>query len=133
MGHRRIVLRCIRAFFFLCASRVPPRAYRRNLTFHLIDRRCLVPDASLRDLLARSAISFVGTVQALGAATMNDVKIDEATAVVRVERVLHAPEVLSRLAGQLVTVQLQADEPALNVGDRLAFFANASSFGESVE
>jgi hypothetical protein len=88
-------------------------------------------DDAVRDLLQRSGISFVGTVQQLGAATMNDLPIDDHTAVVMVDQVLHAPRAFASLAGTPVTVQL-AEGPTPTVGDQYAFFANALAYGQSV-
>jgi hypothetical protein len=83
------------------------------------------------DLLQRSGISFVATVEQLGAATMNDIPVNDHTAVVVVDRVLHAPPAFAGLAGSHVTVQL-ADGPLPAVGDQEAFFANALAFGQSL-
>jgi hypothetical protein len=91
-----------------------------------------VADADVRDLLQRSGISFVGTVEHLGAATMHDVTVDDHTAVVHVDSVLHAPPAFLGLAGSSVTLQLLADQPVPAVGDRLAFFADAVAFSESL-
>ena len=88
-------------------------------------------DDTVRDLLQRSGISFVGTVQQLGAATMTDVPIDDHTAVVVVDQVLHAPSAFAQMAGTLVTLQL-AEGPTPAVGDQYAFFANALAYGQSV-
>jgi hypothetical protein len=88
-------------------------------------------DDTVRDLLQRSGISFVGTVQQLGAATMNDLPIDDHTAVVVVDQVLHAPSAFASLAGTPVTVQL-AEGPTPTVGDQYAFFANALAYGQSL-
>jgi hypothetical protein len=90
-----------------------------------------VPDEIVRDLLQRSAISFVGTVQQLGVSTMSDIPVDDHTAVVVVDRVLHAPGAFAGLAGSHVTIQLAEGEvPA--VGDQEAFFANAIAFGDTL-
>ena len=79
--------------------------------------------------LRRSALSFIGTVQRLGSATVADIPVDDHTAVVQVDQLLHAPESLKQLAGMPVTVQLDpaADLPA--PGDRAAFFVNPSVLG----
>jgi hypothetical protein len=83
-------------------------------------------------LLGRSAFSFVGTIEHLGAATMTDVPVDGQTAIVAVDQVLHAPEAFSQLAGSRVTLQLAPKGAPLKVGDKEAFFANAVAFGESL-
>ena len=84
------------------------------------------------NLLRQSAFSFLGTIEHLGAATMTDVPVDGRTAIVVVEQVLHAPEAFSQLANTRVTLQLAAKGAALKVGDRAAFFANATAFGDSL-
>ena len=88
-------------------------------------------DDVVRDLLLRSGISFVGTVQQLGAATMADLPVDDHTAVVVVDQVLQAPPAFAGLAGSHVTVQLAAGDLP-DVGNQYAFFANALAFGDSL-
>ena len=87
---------------------------------------------AIPNLLRQSAFSFLGTIEHLGAATMTDVPVDGRTAIVVVEQVLHAPEAFSQLANTRVTLQLAAKGVALKVGDRAAFFANATAFGDSL-
>ena len=87
---------------------------------------------AIPNLLSKSAFSFVGTIEHLGAATMSDVPVDGRTAIVSVDQVLHAPEAFSQLGGSRVTLQLAPKGAALNVGDKSAFFANATAFGESL-
>jgi hypothetical protein len=89
-------------------------------------------DEAISELLARATFSFVGTIEHVGASTMGELPIDERTAVVHVDHVLHAPAAFSQMAGSRVTVQLDsnADPPA--VGEALAFFANGLAFGESL-
>ena len=86
-------------------------------------------DADVLALLKRTAFSFIGTVERLGAATMADVPIDKRTAVVHVDQVLHAPPAFAHLDGSTVTVQLAADAKE---GQQFAFFANGLAFGTSV-
>lgn len=89
-------------------------------------------DVEVRDLLRRSSISFLGTVENLGSTTMRDMTADDHTAVVRVARVLHAPSAFVGLAGSSVTLQLLSDQPLPAAGDRYAFFADALAFGQSI-
>lgn len=89
-------------------------------------------DAGISDLMAQAAFSFVGTVEHLGAATMEDLPIDERTAVVRVDQVLHAPEAFAQLAGTSVTLQLREDGEPPEVGSSFVFFANGLAFGAGV-
>jgi hypothetical protein len=88
------------------------------------------PDNNVTDLLRRSAISFTGTVERLGASSVPELTtVDDHTAIVLVERVLHAPPSFTHLAGTQITVQLEAGTDPPPVGQRLAFFANGLAFG----
>lgn len=91
-----------------------------------------MPDDTITQLVSRSSISFTGTVEQIGQASMAGVAIDDHTGVVAVDGVLHAPEALAKLAGSRVTVQFAPGEAPPEAGERLAFFANPSAFGESV-
>lgn len=91
-----------------------------------------MPDDDIVGLMRTSGFSFIATVQRLGAATMADVPVNERTAVVRVDHVLHTPAAFTQLAGSSVTVQLDPDSPVPAVGEQVALFANATAFGESV-
>jgi hypothetical protein len=84
------------------------------------------------DLLHQAPISFIGTVERLGAATTTAVQIDEQTAVVRVDQVLQAPQMFGTLVGQRVTLQLAADREPPQAGQTSAFFAQGLAFGETV-
>jgi hypothetical protein len=86
----------------------------------------------IKALLARAPFSFIGTILHLGAATMTDVTIDDHTAVVHVDHVLHAPDTFAGIEGQRITIQLalNVDPPA--VGQTLTFFAEGRVFGESI-
>jgi hypothetical protein len=83
-------------------------------------------------LLGESAFSFVGTVEHVNAATMEEVPIDEHTAVVHVDQVLHAPDAFAQLAGTSVTLQLAPGSDAVEPDSRWAFFANGVAFGASL-
>jgi hypothetical protein len=74
---------------------------------------------------------FKGTVQKLRAATMREVTPDQRTAVVRVDEVIHAPEVLSQYAGQDITVMV-AGNKKLKKGEQSVFYTNGVLFGDSV-
>src|SRR5262249_9184552 len=83
---------------------------------------------ALRD----STLSFIGTVERVGAATLDDIPVDDHTSVVRVDQVLHAPASLEQLSGMSVTVQLSRDAPLPAPNDRAAFFTTPSVFGKSL-
>ena len=88
-------------------------------------------DTAILSLLRQVPLSFVGTIEHLGSSTM-EVPVDDRTAVVYVDRVLHAPPSLEGLGGQRVTVQLAASLPRAAVGDTVAFFVRVLAIGESV-
>lgn len=83
-------------------------------------------------LIRKAPLSFLGTVIRLGSARMTAVPVDDRTAVVQVDQVLHAPDAFKRLAGTEVTVQLssEVDPPAL--GESAAFFTKGMVYGESL-
>jgi hypothetical protein len=87
---------------------------------------------ALKDLLGRSAFSFVATIVHLGAATMTDVPVDDHTAVVQVDHVLHAPEAFAHLENHRITLQLAQGVSVPAAGESYAFFAEGLAFGESV-
>jgi hypothetical protein len=89
-------------------------------------------DDAITALLRRAPLSFIGTVEHLGASTMGDIPIDERTAVVQVAQVLHAPKTFTNIEGHRVTLQLAADAAPPSVGETVAFFAQGLAFGESV-
>lgn len=91
-----------------------------------------MPDAAVVKLLKQSSLSFVGTVEHLGASTMTDVPIDNRTAVVRVDQVLRAPDAFTSLAGTPITVQLAAKPALPKEGEQYAFFTNGLAFGASI-
>jgi hypothetical protein len=91
-----------------------------------------MPTGSSPDALAQEArFVFKGTVQKLKAATMREVQVNERTAVVRVDEVIQAPEVLSHYAGQNITVQLAGKKKFIK-GQQAVFYTNGVLFGDSV-
>ena len=88
--------------------------------------------SSSPDALAQEArFVFKGTVQKLKAATMREIPVDDRTVVVRVDEVIHAPEVLSHYAGQNITVLL-AGKKKFKKGQQAVFYTNGLVFGDSV-
>lgn len=87
-------------------------------------------DAAL-SLLDEAAFSFVGTVERVGATTMEEVPADERTAVLHVDEVVHVPDAFTQLAGSSLTLQPAEGSDALQAGDRFVFFANPVAFGAS--
>lgn len=82
-------------------------------------------------LVRQSQLAFLGTVERVGATTEADVPFDDATAIVRVDQVLRAPELFQGLRGRRVTVQLRRDLPAKS-GDAAVFFTRSWFYGESL-
>jgi hypothetical protein len=92
-----------------------------------------MPDDNITELLQRSAISFTGTIERLGASSVPELPtVDDHTAIVLVDRVLHGPSAFAHLVGTRVTVQLAEDVDPPTVGQRLAFFANGLAFGSGL-
>jgi len=89
-------------------------------------------DSEILGLLRQATFSFVGTIEQLGGATMTSIPIDDRTAVVRVDSVLHAPPAFAGLAGQRITLQLAAGKDLPKPGDTATFFAEGLAFGESI-
>jgi len=86
----------------------------------------------IKKLLEQAPFSFIGTILHLAAATMTDIPVNERTAVVHVDHVLHAPDEFSRMEGHRITIQLSPDANPPTVGQSFAFFAAGLAFGESI-
>ena len=85
----------------------------------------------LEDLARQSRFIFRGTVEKLGAATMTGVPVSDTTAVVKVDEVILAPQMLRNLTGKDITVQLR--EPQQGDEQRHAvFFTEPWLYGEGV-
>lgn len=91
-----------------------------------------MPDATVKELLARSGLVFTGTVDEVGASTVSDVPVDERTVVVQVGEALHAPDAVDLAPGARVTVQLADTLPTLSPGDEATFFANGVVYGDGL-
>ena len=84
------------------------------------------------EVLAQEArFVFKGTVQKLKAATIREVSADQGPAIVRVDEVIHAPEILSQYAAQNITV-LMTGKKKLKKGQQSVFYTNGVMFGDSV-
>jgi len=80
------------------------------------------------DLAAKASFVFRGTVQQLNASTIPEVMDKSQTAIVRVDQIIQAPQVLSHYTGQNITVQLASP---VTVGEQTVFFTNAWLFGNA--
>src|SRR2546423_612656 len=87
---------------------------------------------AMTGFLRDSAFSFVGTVEHVQAATMENLPIDERTVVAHVDQVLHAPESFLQLAGNTVTLQLAPEAEPVEEGSQWVFFANGLAYAETV-
>jgi hypothetical protein len=80
---------------------------------------------------AKPTFVFKGTIRKLRASTMQNVPIDDRTAVVHVDQVVEAPQNLAQLAGKDITIRM-ADHAKSGVGQQFLFHAASWIFGESV-
>ena len=91
-----------------------------------------MPDDPIKALVRQSSISFTGTVEQLGASTLDTVPADDRTGIVLVDHVLHAPPTFAHLAGSRVTVQFAAGTDPPAPGQRVALFTNGLAFGDTI-
>lgn len=84
------------------------------------------------ELAAQAKFIFQGTVRQVRATTMREVPVTDNTVVVRVDRLIHAPEALTDYAGQEITVQLGAGEGEVEQGQTYVFYTNGWIFGDSL-
>jgi hypothetical protein len=78
-----------------------------------------------------SEFVFDGTVQKTNATSMSNVAATEDSAIVRIDKVIQAPEVLRHAEGQEITVYTGGG-PKLAVGQRATFHTQGLVFGESI-
>jgi hypothetical protein len=90
-----------------------------------------IDSSTVRDWAAQSGLVFSGTVQRENDATMTVVPADIGTAVVRVDRVLKAPPVLTGLVGRELTL-LPAAGSSVTAGQQSVFFTRAWLYGDSL-
>jgi hypothetical protein len=74
---------------------------------------------------------FQGTIQRLNAATMSQVPVSNRTVVVRVDRLILAPDALTDYAGKEITVQLAAGDDVA-VGQTFIFSTHGWIFGDGL-
>jgi hypothetical protein len=86
---------------------------------------------NMDQLIRQSTFIFVGTVQGLNATTMKSVKASDATAVVRIDKLIEAPGAPPDLAGKSITVQLR-QPGSLRVGQQATFFTKGWLLGNSM-
>jgi hypothetical protein len=89
-------------------------------------------DDSLKQLIARSSMAFAGTVRSLGQSPEPGIEADDHTALVQLDRPLHAPEQVDLSPGTSVVVQLDPNLPELAPGRRATFFVDPIVYGETL-
>jgi hypothetical protein len=91
-----------------------------------------MPTAAKAESAAQQArFVFIGTVQKLRAATLDEAPVDDRTAIVRVDEVIDAPEALAQYAGHDITVHA-GGRKRLEKGQQAKFYANPWLFGDSI-
>jgi len=91
----------------------------------------MTPKPRARQLADEAKFVFQGSVKKVKASTLKGVPKSDRTVVVRVDRVIQAPEALSDHAGRDVTVLLAPGEK-VDPGQTLIFYTNGWIFGEGV-
>ncbi len=91
----------------------------------------MLASSRVKDLAQQAKFVFQGTVKKLKAATLKEVPVSDRTVIVRVDRVMQAPEVLSVYSGHDITVQLAAGEKVKS-GQTFIFYTNGWIFGEGL-
>jgi len=91
----------------------------------------MAPRSRSIDVAAQARFVFKGRVRRLRATTMRDVPASDRTIVVRVEEIVHAPELLVDHLGQDITVLLSGRK-GVKPGQQVVFYANDGVFGDSV-
>ena len=88
-------------------------------------------ELSLQELATQATLVFRGTVEQLGATTMDAVAVAENIAIVRVDEVLEAPESLASLSGTDITIQFSASPPT-QTRVKMIFFTRPWLYGDSI-
>ena len=89
------------------------------------------PETRAEDPRDHAKFVFQGTVRKLRASALEQVPASDRTVVVRVDRVIHAPESLSDCAGQDVTVRL-AEGETVKSRESVIFHAHGWIFAEGI-
>ena len=92
---------------------------------------CAQGQSPRAELLKKSSIVFVGTVERVGAASFSGVPVSPRTVVVRVDAVLEKPASVSLVQGDKATVEVQ-DSALFRGGMQATFYADGWIFGEGV-
>ena len=89
-------------------------------------------DGAIHKLAREARFIFAGSVEVERSSSLSFLPAGPSTAVVRVERILHAPAALHNQSGQQVTVLFHDDLPRSEVGARRVFFTEPILYGETI-
>lgn len=91
----------------------------------------MATEVNIDDLVERSTITFLGTVQRLGASTVPTFSVSSHTVVVRVNRMLKEYSAVGDLTGKNITVEL-TQAPGMRVGQQAIFFTTGMVYADSI-
>jgi len=88
----------------------------------------MAPTSNVEDLAQQAPLIFEGTIVSIGTSTMATFAATGDTAVVRVDEIVRAPNVLRSQAGREITIQLRP-KVKTSAGDQALFFAEGLMYG----
>jgi hypothetical protein len=91
----------------------------------------MATELQIDDLVEKSTITFLGTVQRLGASTVPTYTVSSHTVVVRVNRMLKEYSAVGDLTGRNITVEL-TQAPGMKVGQQAIFFTTGMVYADSI-
>lgn len=91
----------------------------------------MATELQIDDLVEKSTITFLGTVQKLGASTVPTHAVSSHTVVVRVNRMLKEYSAVGDLTGRNITVEL-TQAPGVKVGQQAIFFTTGMVYADSI-
>jgi hypothetical protein len=83
------------------------------------------------DLYQQADFVFEGTVKKVNAGAKANVSAADQTAIVAVDRIVHAPKLLSDYEGKNITVRLSS-QGKVKVGQTALFYTNPTEWGENI-
>jgi hypothetical protein len=91
----------------------------------------MATELQIDDLVEKSTITFLGTVQRLGATTVPTHTVSSHTVVVKVNRMLKEYSAVGDLTGRNITVEL-TQAPGMKVGQQAIFFTTGMVYADSI-
>ncbi len=91
----------------------------------------MAPTSNVEDLAQQAPLIFEGTIVSIGTSTMATFAATGDTAVVRVDEIVRAPNVLRSQAGREITIQLRP-KVKTSAGDQALFFAEGLMYGDGL-